>query len=174
MPTLGNGLSKLALTLLGTHTAVWVKFYHPAGLHFTGIKQNDEHFISPAFCVIMHSPMYRRVKLQQCKFQKNVTSDICIKFVFWIDLILTVPPYLSFHMYPDTTLRGLSADLDGCIFAWKNVDVCFECWLAPMKFKQAFFSRAFFDFFDYFSWHSTNSSCVEKISTSTWKKKPPA
>ena len=35
--------------------------------------------------------------------------------------------------------------------------VCLECWLAPMKFKQAFFSRAF-DFFDYFSQHSTNVS----------------
>ena len=28
--------------------------------------------------------------------------------------------------------------------------VCWECWRAEMKFKRAFFSRAFFDFFDYF------------------------
>ena len=100
-----------------------------------------------------------------------------------------------------------------CVQIWKNawfwkvwkvtpwytklpMYVCFECWLAPMKFKQAFFSRAFFDFFDYFStldecldifdeffdpryaraekYVPRHSSCVEKyvekISKSTWKK----
>ena len=57
--------------------------------------------------------------------------------------------------------------------------VCFECWLAPMEFKQAFFLvlfsifRLFFDTRRMFRHSSLVKKYVEKISKSTWKKKRP-
>ena len=113
------------------------------------------------------------------RVQKNLL--FCMPIHFSALFSAHVPTYLHFCTFNPLVHRVLllnplvprvpkvlvkSVQSNSVIHKITYMYVCFECWLAPMKFKQAFF-----DFSTIFQ-HSTNvEKYVEKISTSTWKKK---